>query len=244
MERVRIDNLVCGYGKKVIVKDINMQLNDGEVCCVIGPNGCGKSTFLKTIGYQIPSLAGEVYIEGRSGYREAELARILALLLTERVNVEYMTGWDIVAMGRYPYTGRFAALAKSDYEIVEKVLYELHIEELSKQYFNQMSDGQKQRILIGRALAQDTPLLIMDEPTTYLDVRHKYELMELLRGYAENNNKIIIMTLHELELVRIAADKVLALKAGSIFDYGLSDDVLKKDNIVRLFNLEGIAAYI
>ena len=171
--------LAIGYKVKnrvlELAIDLNVTIHNGELVCLIGPNGCGKSTLMRTIaGLQKP-LAGETFINSVDvkDIKPHQYARLLSLVLTDKVNAGAMTVMDIVSIGRYPYTNYFAKLESSDYEIIEQSLESVHLNTYRDRFFNELSDGEKQRVLIAKALVQDTPLIILDEPTAHLDLPNR-----------------------------------------------------------------------
>lgn len=236
---IRLNGLSVGYEGDAIIENIDLEIGKGEIVTLIGPNGAGKSTILKTVSRQLQPLAGAVYVNGREldRYDQGELAKVLSLLLTERIDPEYMTGRDIIETGRYPYTGKMGILSEGDHAVVDNVIELLGIQELADRLFMKLSDGQKQRILIGRALAQEPEILILDEPMSYLDIRHKLELIEILRKLKTEKNITIVMSLHEFELAKVIADKVICVKEEGIGTIGTSEEVLKPDVIKELYNI-------
>ena len=238
-EIIRLNGLSVGYDGNAIIKDIDLLIKKGEIVTLIGPNGAGKSTILKTVSRQLQPVSGTVYVSGRElqGFNQAELAKVLSLLLTERIDPEYMTGRDIIETGRYPYTGKMGILSERDHAVVDNVIELLGISELAARPFRKLSDGQKQRILIGRALAQEPEILILDEPMSYLDIRHKLELIEILRKLKTEKNITIVMSLHEFELARVIADKVICVKEEGIGRAGKPEDVLQSSVIKELYGI-------
>ena len=236
---ISLNGLSVGYDGNVIIEDIELIIEKGEIVTLIGPNGAGKSTILKTVSRQLQPVAGAVYVNGREldRYDQGELAKVLSLLLTERIDPEYMTGRDIIETGRYPYTGKMGILSEGDHAVVDNVIELLGIQELADRLFMKLSDGQKQRILIGRALAQEPEILILDEPMSYLDIRHKLELIEILRKLKTEKNITIVMSLHEFELARVIADKVICVKEEGIGRAGKPEDVLQSSVIKELYGI-------
>ena len=178
-----LDHLTVGYDKKPLIKDICIGIEKGEIVTLIGPNGSGKSTILKSITRQLKLVGGNVEFDGKNLHELSfrELSTKMAVVLTERMKPELMTCHDIVATGRYPYTGRLGMLTREDEEKVEKAMRAVHAEELGGRDFNAISDGQRQRVLLARAICQEPEVIILDEPTSFLDIRHKLELPELAK---------------------------------------------------------------
>jgi iron complex transport system ATP-binding protein len=237
---LRVDRLTVGYRGRSLISDIDLELAPGVVLTLIGPNGSGKSTILKTIAKYLAPLGGAVYI-GRhptDQLRGRDLARRLAVVLTERPRTQLMTCQDVVASGRYPHTGRFGRLTPEDHRQVRQAMELLHAWELREQYFQEVSDGQKQRIMIARALCQQPRVIVLDEPTAYLDVRYKLELLSVLRTLAQDRGITVVMSLHELDLAQKVSDLVLCLDGQGIAGYGPPAEIFTGRRIDQLFGLD------
>ncbi len=239
MSHIKTENLYVGYNKKIIAGDISFSISKGEILTIIGPNGCGKSTLLKTVASQLEPLSGSVYLSGKSkiDITEKELAQKMSVMLTGRLKAELMTCRDVVETGRYPYTGVLGLLTENDNKIVNKALETVNAQELADIYFSQLSDGQKQRIMLARAIAQEPEILILDEPTNFLDIKYKLELLTMLKKLSSENEISIIMTLHELELAKKVSDKVLCIKNGKPDKLGAPDEVFTSKYICSLFDI-------
>lgn len=242
---MRIKELSAGYHKKIIVNGVNLETQKGEIISLIGPNGGGKSTLLKSISGELKTLGGAVLLEDEEISRVPlkELARHMALLNTERVKPEHMSAFDVVLSGRLPYSEGFGFFSEKDFAAAKNAAELMAITELADKQFLAMSDGQKQRTLIARAICQDPEYLIMDEPTSYLDIKHRLELMEVIKKLS-GQGVTIIMSLHELELALEISDRCLLVKEdgttlcmtpSEIIDsgviqplYGLTFDMYKK----------------
>ncbi len=176
-------DLAVGYNRKVLIDNINIKIKKGQVTTLIGPNGSGKSTILKTITRHLENISGTVYINKKDTkfLSDKDIARSLSVVLTERISIEYMTCEDIVGLGRYPYTNNFGTLTQEDRDIVEDCLEQVEAIDLKNRDFLTLSDGQKQRILLARALCQQPEIIVLDEPTSFLDVHHKIKLLSILR---------------------------------------------------------------
>ncbi len=206
---IKCENLSIGYGARVIQHDLSFTLPDGELVALLGANGCGKSTLLRTIAGLQPPLAGSYSLLSLS--EQSERSKLIALVLTERLSVESATVRDVVAMGRYPYTSFLGTLTSSDHRIVNEAMEQVGVADLADSFYNDHSDGEKQRILIAKALAQQTPVILLDEPTAHLDLPSRIKTLNLLRDIAHTQNKTILISTHELELAMRAADKVLLM---------------------------------
>lgn len=237
---LKSDDLVVGYKDNIIVDNVSFELKTGQVLCLLGPNGSGKSTIIKTLIDNIKKIDGFVTYNGLDieKYKEKDRAKKISIVLTEKIAPEMMTGKEVVATGRYPYTNHFGKLEKEDLEIIDRSIEIVNAKELSEKEFKAMSDGEKQRIMIARAIAQQSDIMILDEPTSFLDIRYKIELLNILNKLAKEEGKIIIMSLHEIDLVSKIADKVLLIKKGQIYKYGPPEDVVTDDNIEYVYDLE------
>ena len=234
-----LDHLTVGYDKKPLINDSCFGIEKGEIVTLIGPNGSGKSTILKSITRQLKLVGGNVEIDGKNlhelSFRELSTKR--AVVLTERMKPVLMTCHDIVATGRYPYTGRLGMLTREDEEKVEKAMRAVHAEELGGRDFNAISDGQRQRVLLARAVCQQPEILLLDEPTSFLDVKGKAELMDILQVLAHEKNVAVIVTLHELELAQRLADAVVCVAPSGVSAVLAPQDAFAQDNICALFGL-------
>ena len=234
-----LDHLTVGYDKKPLIKDICIGIEKGEIVTLIGPNGSGKSTILKSITRQLKLVGGNVEFDGKNLHELSfrELSTKMAVVLTERMKPELMTCHDIVATGRYPYTGRLGMLTREDEEKVEKAMRAVHAEELGGRDFNAISDGQRQRVLLARAICQEPEVIILDEPTSFLDIRHKLELLAILRRMAKEKGITVIMSLHEIDLAQKIADKIICVKGDTISHFGKPEDIFEENMIKELYEI-------
>ncbi len=236
----KLNKLSVGYNGTAIIKDIDVGINKGEIVTLIGPNGAGKSTILKSITRQLAIIEGNVDFDGKElrDYSYKDLSCKMAVVLTERMKPELMTCHDVVATGRYPYTGRLGVLSKKDEEIVENAMRAVHAEELGNRDFNAISDGQRQRVLLARAICQEPDIILLDEPTSFLDIRHKLELLAILRNMAKADNITVIMSLHEIDLAMKISDRILCIKGDHIFKEGTPDEVFDEELIKELYSID------
>lgn len=232
--------LSVGYQGNCLIHGIDLTVERGEIVTLIGPNGAGKSTILKTLTKQLEPLGGVVYLDGRSlaqlSYKE--LAQQQAVLLTQRVEPELMTCWEVVAAGRYPYTGRMGLLTAQDEAIGVRAMEAMTVLDLAQRPFSAISDGQRQRVLLARAICQEPRLLVLDEPTSFLDVRHKLELLALLRKMAREQGLSVLLSLHEIDLAQKVSDKLLCVKGEEISFFGTPEEVFQAERIQELYELE------
>ncbi len=239
---LRAVNLSTGYpGKGEVVRGVDISVKEGEIVAILGPNGAGKSTLLKTIASILKPLKGVVYV-GREGslvhsLKPSELAKKLSVTLTERINAGFMTGFEVVALGRYPYSDSFGRLKEGDVKVVMECLKLVNAEELADKPFSEMSDGEKQKIMIARALAQMPEVILLDEPTSFLDAKHRVEIMLLLRRIARRG-VAILMTTHDVELALRLCDRVVLLAKGEIVGSGTPEDVLKDELLREVYGTE------
>jgi len=234
-----LKKMCVGYDNKPLIKDMEIELREGEILCLIGPNGAGKSTVLKSIAGQLGLLGGAVYLgeDDLSEMKAEELAKRMSVVFTERVRVELKSCRDMVATGRYPYTGWFGILSEADERIVDEMMQLTHITDISEKDFGKISDGQKQRVMLARAICQEPEIVILDEPTSYLDIKYKLEFLLLLQEMREKKGLTVIMSLHELELAKIVSDKILCLKGEYVERYGTPEEIFESDFIERLYDM-------
>ena len=235
------ENLDAGYDRSAVVSGVDLRLCRGEILALIGPNGGGKSTVLKTLSGQLPPVGGHVYLYGRElrSVPEKERARTISLLMTERVDPELMTAWDVVSIGRYPYTGVTGSLTDHDRGVIASSMRMANVLDLKDIYFSRLSDGQRQRVLLARAICQEPEVLIMDEPTSFLDIRHKLELLQILRSLVREQGVAVAVSLHEIELARRIADRVAGIRGGRAKEYESPEEAFRRENIMQLFGITG-----
>lgn len=231
-------NLSVGYDHPLI-SNINLTFNSGEITTFIGPNGSGKSTILKTLAGLIDRKGGDIlfYGEDIKSISQKELSKGIGLLLTSAVKAPYMTCREVVETGRYPYTGYFDTLSEKDIEAVEEAVKIADISDIAKRPFTKISDGQRQRVMLARAICQNPRILILDEPASYMDIRYKISFMEIVRGLAKEKNMCIIMSMHEVEFLREVSDYTVCVGDGRISEWGRTADVLTYETIKELFNI-------
>ena len=212
MPVVTLQNLTIGYTVKhqgkVVAQSLNATLQGGKLTCLLGRNGIGKSTLLRTLAAFQPSLAGEILIDNRSllSFSDQELSQQIGIVLTEKPLVRNMRVNEMVAMGRAPYTGFWGGLSKDDDRIVEESIQQVGIASLRRRPIQSLSDGERQKVMIAKALAQQTPIIYLDEPTAFLDYPSKVELLQLLRRLAHDEQKAIFLSTHDVELSLQLAD--------------------------------------
>lgn len=231
--------LTVGYHGTPLIRDIEISLKQGEILTLIGPNGAGKTTILRSILKQLELIGGAAYLDGRdmSMLTGTELARKLSVVLTERVRPELMSCEDVVATGRYPYTGKFGVLSGEDKRIVRESMELVHIEELKDRDFTKTSDGQKQRVMLARALCQQPEVLVLDEPTSFLDIRYKLEFLSIIQKMSRERGLSVIMSLHELDLAERISDKIACVRGDCIDRFGTPEEIFTKGYIPKLYGM-------
>ena len=241
MDFFHTEALSAGYGPVTVLRDIVLSVRPGEIVSLIGPNGSGKTTLLKSVIRQLEPLTGTVYLDGREvrSLSLSQLAQEVSVLLTERISPELMTCRDVVAAGRYPYTGKFGVLGDRDRAVLSEVMAQMRISDLAPRYFSQCSDGQKQRVLLARALCQEPRLLVLDEPTAFLDLKYKVQVLALLQNLARSRGLAVLMSLHEVDLAAKASHRVACIRGDTIERFGPPEEVLTPGYIQSLYSIDG-----
>ena len=231
--------LTVGYDGVPLIRNIEFCLEKGEILTLIGPNGAGKTTILKSLIRQLKPLGGVICLDGQeiASMSGRELSMKLSVVLTDRVRPELMTCEDVVATGRYPYTGRFGVLSEEDRRIVRETMELVHIAELSDRDFMQTSDGQKQRIMLARAICQEPDIIVLDEPTSFLDMRYKLEFLSILQKMSRSRNLSVVMSLHELDLAGRISDKIACVKGDRVERFGTPEEIFSKGYIQELYGM-------
>ena len=243
---IHIKDLSIGYpGKgevKVVAGHINAGINSGELTCLLGANGIGKSTLLRTLSAFQPKLSGEIFIQGKEieQYKDKELSMAISVVLTEKCEVRNMTVTELVGLGRTPYTGFWGTLRGEDKEVVERSIALVKIENLTHRMVHTLSDGERQKAMIAKALAQETPVIFLDEPTAFLDFPSKVEMMQLLHQLSRQTNKTIFLSTHDLELALQIADKIWLMDKMNGVTIGTPEDLSLSGKLSSFFARKGI----
>lgn len=234
------EHMTVGYDGKPLIRDIEIRLKKGEILTLIGPNGAGKSTILKSMIRQLKPVAGTVYLDGEMMHKMSgkEVARKLAVVMTDRIRPEMMTCEDLVATGRYPYTGTLGILSAEDHKKVLDAMKTVHALEFKDRDFTAVSDGQRQRVLLARAICQEPEIIVLDEPTSFLDIKHKLELLSILKRMVKERHTAVLMSLHELDLAQKVSDRVICVKGDCIQKYGNPEEIFSSDYIHDLYEIQ------
>nr|WP_299338785.1 ABC transporter ATP-binding protein [Allomuricauda sp.] len=237
--RIATKHLTIGYPSKTVASNINFSCRTGELCAIIGVNGVGKSTLLRTLGNLQPKLSGEIRLREKtfSSYSSLQLAKELSVVLTEQTPSKNLTVEELIALGRQPYTNWIGTLTKQDKKQIQKSIEAFLLGDLQQRKCHELSDGQLQRVFIARAMAQDTPLILLDEPTTHLDLFHKVQILKLLQRLAHDQQKTIVFTTHEIDLAIQLCDKILILD-GKDNPFGEPCQLIEEKHFEQLFPKE------
>jgi iron complex transport system ATP-binding protein len=239
--------LTIGYQDKrkqatVVHTNLNLRLLPGEFTCLLGPNGTGKSTLIKTFAGFHPPLGGQIYLGNQNlkQIKEKDLARLVSVVLTDKTHVGNMTIFELVSMGRHPYTGFFGNLTHEDLRIIHHAIDSVGMLDMRQRLINELSDGERQKAMIAKALAQQTPIIILDEPTAYLDLPSRIEIMQLLHSLSSNLQKAILLSTHDLEQALRFADKIWLLGRNRQVQSGTPEDLILSDQFKKFFERKGI----
>lgn len=241
MNVLTAQNLTIGYRKRAVAADLSLELRAGELVCLLGPNGAGKSTLLRTLAGMQPPLSGQVLLQGDDIARlnEREIARRLSVVLTERTDAGLITAWELAALGRYPHTDWMSRLTDGDRRKVDWALRSVGAAELADRYVHELSDGERQKVLIARALAQEPQVMILDEPTAFLDLPRRVEIVHLLRSLARETRRVILLSTHDLDLALRTADQVWLMPINGRMHTGAPEDLVLSGAVEQAFSSLG-----
>ncbi|MDF2545157.1 MAG: iron-enterobactin transporter ATP-binding protein [Anaerosolibacter sp.] len=240
MGRLYTESLSVGYGEQLIVKGLSVEIPDKKITTIIGSNGCGKSTLLKAITRIISHQSGTVILDGKNIIREntKTLAKKIAILPQTPESLSELTVSELVSYGRFPYQKGFGRLTQKDYEVIDWALEVTGTKDYKYRTIDALSGGQRQRVWIAMALAQETEIIFLDEPTTYLDMAHQLEVLELLKKLNVEQGRTIVMVLHDLNQAARFADYIIALKSGTVVKAGNCDEVIRQDVLKEVFHID------
>ena len=243
---IQINDLSIGYHSKndtkLVASHITTTIYSGELTCLLGANGVGKSTLLRTLSAFQPRISGEIALLSRDiqDYSDKELSTIVGVVLTDKCEIRNMTVRELIGMGRSPYTGFWGRLGKEDKQIVEESISLVRIENLASRMVHTLSDGERQKVMIAKALAQETPVIVLDEPTAFLDFPSKVEIMQLLHSLTRSTNKTIFLSTHDLELALQIADKIWLMDREKGISTGTPEDLALSGYLSGFFARKGI----
>ncbi len=235
----RAEGLSVGYHGKELIKEMTFGIKKGEILTLIGPNGAGKTTVLKSIAGQLAPLGGVLFMDAQdlAGFSRNQLARSMAVVLTDPLHSELMTCEEVVEMGRFPYTGRLGVLSEADHLVVYEAMELVGVSGLRDREFAKLSDGQRQRVLLAKGLCQEPALLLLDEPTSYLDVKYKLEFLSILQRLCRKKGITAIVSLHELDLAERISDRILCIKGDRVERFGAPEEIFVPGYIKELFSI-------
>ena len=245
-EDVELRQLSIGYqrskGVKMVAADINATIRQGELTCLLGANGVGKSTLLRTLSAFLPKLGGSIVVRGRdiSDYSAKELSRLVSVVLTEKPDISNMSVRGLVAIGRSPYTGFWGTNTADDLRVVDEALQMVGISRLADQQINTLSDGERQKVMIAKALAQQTPVIYLDEPTAFLDFPSKVEVLLLLKRICREQRKTVFLSTHDLELALQMGDRIWLMERDRGLTIGTARELADNGTLSRFVERDGI----
>ncbi len=236
---LQTDNLTVGYDGQAVIEAVCLHIRKGEIVTLIGANGSGKSTILKTIAGTLEKISGRILFMEKNleDFSRKEKAEKFSVMFTEKVHTELMSCQEVVETGRYPYTDYFGRLSQTDRQAVEEAIQLVDIEDFADKDFSQISDGQRQRVLLAKAICQQPEILILDEPTSYLDIHHKIRFLEILRKLVAEKQMAVLISMHELDFAEKISDYTVAVKDGKVVHYGKPDTIFTAENICDLFSI-------
>lgn len=234
---VRLENMSFGYDEKLILEDINLEINEPGLLCILGPNGVGKTTIVKNMNKLLKPKSGHVFVNGTdvSTMSHLDVARVMAFVPNSSNSVFSMTVGEFILMGRHPRAGY--TTSDRDIAVVDSAIEILGLQEFAERDVRQLSAGQTQRVLIARGLVQEPEILILDEPTSNLDVKYQMDVMKFLKAYARDRKIVVIMVCHDLNITAAYADRVLLLYGKNVYADGKASEVLTADNIKTVYNV-------
>lgn len=245
MNAISVKSLTAGYEHRIILEDIHVDIPEGKITVMIGPNGCGKSTLLKNIARIQKPKKGQIFLyqEDIQKMHSKQIAKKLAMLPQSPVTPTGLLVKELVAYGRFPYQKPLGSLSKEDYEIINWAMKETGVYDQREQFVENLSGGQRQRVWIAMALAQQGDILVLDEPTTYLDISYQLEILELLKTLNQKKKQTIIMVLHELQLACRYADHIIGMKEGKIVFEGHPKEVINEAHLQELYGIKAQLHY-
>ncbi|WP_164997904.1 ABC transporter ATP-binding protein [Methanolobus psychrotolerans] len=244
---ISTSDLSIGYKRRnreptIVSGNLNLSLMPGELVCLIGPNGAGKSTLIRTLIGMQPCISGDIHLAGKllNDFTAMEKARVLSVVVTSQVSISHFRAFDVVSLGRYPHTGWSGTLSEKDRQMVSYSLAAVGANELSSRYMSELSDGEKQKVMIARGLAQDPAVLVLDEPTAFLDIPHKIEIMRILKSLSRHPGRAVLLSIHDLDIAVRTADKIWLFNRKGEFYSGAPEDLILQGVFGSAFEMGGV----
>jgi iron complex transport system ATP-binding protein len=233
-------SLAVGYKNSPVLSNINLDFSSGRFTTLLGPNGAGKTTLLRTLSRHLPPISGTISVESKNIYEMniSELARTMAVVLTDKVSPPLFSSFQFVALGRYPHTSFLGRLSTRDRQVITDSLRSVHAQDLTFRDFASLSDGERQKVLVARALAQEPRILLLDEPTAHLDLKHRIEVMSILRNLCREKGITVIASLHDVDIAARVSDRVILVKNGGITSCGYPEEVLTGKAVAELYDFD------
>ena len=241
MAELSFEQVSVGYGGTALIEDVNLCVERGEIVALVGPNGAGKSTILKTAAGLLRQVKGSVLLGDRrlEEWPLSEKAKKMSVMMTERTDTEYMTCFDVVRVGRYQYTNLMGSLSERDRQVILESMQMIGVDGLADTDYSKLSDGQKQRVLLARAVVSEPDILILDEPTSFLDMGYKTEFFDVLKKLVAERKIAVLISMHELDLVRRVADRVVCIsKENRVEKTGSPKEILTAEYMEKLFSMK------
>lgn len=234
-------DLTVGYKNKAVLTDLNITFRQGQFISLLGPNGAGKTTLLRTLSRHLDPISGRIELQGQdlAKINAMELAKAMAVVLTEKVFPPLLSVYEFVALGRYPHTDFLGRLGAADHRAVAHAISAVNADELAGRTFSDLSDGERQKALVARALAQEPKLLLLDEPTVHLDLKHRVEVMGILRNLCRNQGITVVASLHDVDVAAKVSDRVALIKSGTVTHWGTPETVLTDSTVEDLYDFKG-----
>ncbi len=240
MSEIRFENVTLGYQGTALMSEISFAVEEGRIMALVGPNGAGKSTILKTASGLLAPMAGHVFVREKelSSIGRSDLAKTMSVMLTEKVNTEYESCYDVIRVGRFQYTDMFGRLKDADKKAIDDAMERIGVTAFKDRTFSKLSDGQRQRGLLARAIVSEPKILILDEPTSVLDMGYKTEFFDVLRNFVKEKNASVLISMHEIELVKKVADDCLCITRDNRLDrIGSPAEILTPEYMEELFGM-------